>query len=303
MLGQSVYPGTVRSTLSIRIAWNRYRDLELESYALRVVGRGLFLAVMLMVGFLFVFTNVTDLLTGENEISIPTAVVSGDVDLGALVQGAFIRSRGATLTIVGLATLIVSAVLTSHALRRGTSAALLGRCARGLRINSMTTAYVGIGVPVLVLGTWLIALGTAIRRRAWSTLLGLDLDPVTVNIGKGLGIAASMLAILGFVLLTVRLTRGRLTRRAVIAGSGVAVVMVGCNFLLLYTYVGTLIRPQVSGGIALVLSVLLWVNIVVRTYLGAMCWVGSEPAEGASVPLTGSEGEQGSISTRQSNEG
>ena len=279
----------MQRTLGIRVTWTRYRDLELESYALRVVGRGLFLAVMLMVGFLFVFMNVTDLITGENEISIPTTAVSADVDLGALVQGAFIRSRGATLTIIGIGTLIVSAVMTSHALRRGTSIALLGRSERGLPINSMATAYVALGVPALVLGTWLIALGTAIRRRAWSTLLGLDLDAVTVNIGKGLGIAASVLVIFGSVLLTVRLIRGRLTRRAVIAGILIALVMVGCNFLLLYTYVGTLIRPQVSGGIALVLSVLLWVNIVVRTYLGAMCWVGSEPAAGTSISGAGSE--------------
>jgi len=262
--------------LGLRLAWSRYRELDLESSALRIVGRGLFLAVMLMVAFLFVFMRVTGVLTGENEIAIPTGVVSADVDLGALVQGAFLRSRGATLSIIGVGTLLVSAALTGHALRRGTSTALLGREVGRPGFRSAATAYVAIAVPVLVLLTWLIALGTAIRRRAWSSLLGVDLDPAVVNVSKGVGIAFAALMIFGAVLLAIRLTAGHLTKRAVIAGAVIATVMVACNFLLLYTYVGMLIRPQVSGGIALVLGVLLWVNIVVRTYLGAMCWAGCQ---------------------------
>ena len=50
--------------------------------------------------------------------------------------------------------------------------------------------------------------------------------------------------------------------------------MVAANFFLLYTYVGALINPAVSAGIVLVFTLLLWVNISVRAYLGALCWVG-----------------------------
>jgi hypothetical protein len=52
-------------------------------------------------------------------------------------------------------------------------------------------------------------------------------------------------------------------------------VVVGANFFLLYTYVGALINPAVSAGIVLVLTLLVWVNLVVRTYLGALCWAGT----------------------------
>ena len=50
----------------------RYRSLDMEYPALRVVGRGLFLAVILMVAFLYVFASVTDVISGTNEVQIPT---------------------------------------------------------------------------------------------------------------------------------------------------------------------------------------------------------------------------------------
>ena len=60
---------------------------------------------------------------------------------------------------------------------------------------------------------------------------------------------------------------------AVIASLVVAVVVVGTNYFLLYSYVGALINPAVSAGIVLIFTLLLWVNIVVRVYLAALCWV------------------------------
>ena len=86
------YSRGMRGTSGIRTTFARYRELDLEYAALRVVGRGLFLAVMLMVAFLYVFTRVTDLLAGTNEVLIPTIAVTSDVDLGALAQGAFSRT-------------------------------------------------------------------------------------------------------------------------------------------------------------------------------------------------------------------
>ena len=73
----------------------------------------------------------------------------------------------------------------------------------------------------------------------------------------------------------VRTTLGHLPRRSLAAAALVAVIVVAANFFLLYTYVGALINPDVSAGIVLVFTLLLWVNICVRAYLGALCWVGS----------------------------
>ena len=70
------YPRGMRGPSGIATTFARYRALDLEYAALRVVGRGLFLAVMLMVAFLYVFTRVTDLLAGTNEVLIPTITVT-----------------------------------------------------------------------------------------------------------------------------------------------------------------------------------------------------------------------------------
>lgn len=252
--------------------WRRYRTLHIEYAALRVVGRGLFLAMMLMVVFLFVFTKATSLVAGENEVLVPTVTVAPTVDLGELATGSFTRTSGAVVSLIGLATLIISALWTSYALRRGTTVALRGDKGEQAHWKSWRTIAIAVLLPVVILATWLLTLSTSLRRRAWSVIAGQELDPLLVNGGKVLAIVLGFLIIGGATLVTIRATTGQLRGRDVAAASVVGVVTVGFNFVLLYTYVGSLINPNVSGGIVLVFSLLLWVNIVVRVYLGALCW-------------------------------
>lgn len=259
---------------------SRYRGLDLEHAALRVVGRGLFLAVMLMVAFLFVFARVTDLIAGDNEVLIPTASVSASIDLGALAQGAFSRTSASVVSVIGIVTLIVSAIFTGHALREGSRRALLGDTASRVRLLSGRTIAVSLALGLVVFVTWLLTLATSIRRRAWSTLIGRDLDAAVVDAGKALAVLLSLSLIAVAVLLVVRLVLGRLPRGSSLAAAAVALIVVGANFFLLYTYVGALINPAVSAGIVLIFTLLLWVNICVRTYLAALCWVGSRDAQG-----------------------
>lgn len=263
-------PGWLTETVA------RYRTLDLEYAALRVVGRGLFLAVMLMVAFLYVFTRVTDLIAGTNEVLIPTITVDPDVDLGALARGAFSRTSASVVSIIGALTFIASALLTGHALRQGSRRALLGAQAAPVRLLSGRTITVSVVLAVGVFATWLLTLATSIRRSAWSTLLGRELDPAVVNAGKALAVLASLAIIAGGVLLIVRFVLGHVPRRVLLAAAIVGVIVVAANFFLLYTYVGALINPAVSAGIVLVFTLLLWVNISVRAYLAALCWAGSK---------------------------
>lgn len=263
-------PGWLTETVA------RYRTLDLEYAALRVVGRGLFLAVMLMVAFLYVFTRVTDLIAGTNEVLIPTITVDPDVDLGALARGAFSRTSASVVSIIGALTFIASALLTGHALRQGSRRALLGAQAAPVRLLSGRTITVSAVLAVGVFATWLLTLATSIRRSAWSTLLGRELDPAVVNAGKALAVLASLAIIAGGVLLIVRFVLGHVPRRVLLAAAIVGVIVVAANFFLLYTYVGALINPAVSAGIVLVFTLLLWVNISVRAYLAALCWAGSK---------------------------
>ena len=262
----------------------RYRSLDMEYPALRVVGRGLFLAVMLMVAFLYVFVRATDIIAGDNEVLIPTTSMGSDVDLGALARGAFTRTSAAVVSVVGALTLIVSAMLTAHAMRLGTRRALLGPDAERPALLSWRTAALALLLSCGVLATWLLTLATSIRRSAWAVLLGRDLSPASVDVGKALAVALSLLIIGGGALLWMRLVLHRIPRVGLAAAAIVAIVVVAANFFLLYTYIGALINPAVSGGIVLVLTLLLWVNLVVRVYLGSLCWVGSRiPSQQARV--------------------
>jgi uncharacterized BrkB/YihY/UPF0761 family membrane protein len=256
---------------------SRYRHFDLEYAALRVVGRGLFLAVMLMVAYLFVFTRVTDLIVGTNEVLIPTTVVNPDIDLGALAQGSFSRTSASVVSVIGVVTLIVSALFTAHALRQGSHRALMGDSATPVRLLSVRTIALALVLAIAIFATWLLTLTTSIRHRAWVSLLGGDVSTLAVDVGKGVAVFASLLIVWAGVLTVVRFTFDRVTRRAVVAAVIVAMIVVVANFFLLYTYVGALINPAVSAGIVLVFALLLWVNICVRTYLGALCWVGAPP--------------------------
>ena len=272
VLPSDLYPGAMSVKSEAVTTWRRYRTLHVEYAALRVVGRGLFLAMMLMVVFLFVFTKATSLVAGENEVLVPTVTVAPTVDLGELATGSFTRTSGAVVSLIGIATLIISALWTSYALRRGTTVALRGDKGEQAHWKSWRTIAIAVLLPVVILSTWLLTLATSLRRRAWSVIAGQELDPLLVNGGKVLAIVLGFLIIGGATLVTIRATTGHLRGRDVAAASVVGVVTVGFNFVLLYTYVGSLINPNVSGGIVLVFALLLWVNIVVRVYLGALCW-------------------------------
>jgi hypothetical protein len=264
----------MRATLTRTLA--RYRRLDIEYAALKVVGRGLFMIVMLMVVFLYIFTRVTDLIDGANEVLIPTVAVNPDVDLGALAQEAFSRTSASVVSVIGAFTLVISALFTAHALRQGTQRALLGDQATPTRLLSWRTTGIAVALAAAILTTWLLTLGTAIRHRAWTSLLGRETSTIVVDAGKVLAVAASLGLIAGVLLIVTRIVRGHVTRRSVVAAGLLAVVIVAMNFFLLYTYVGALINPAVSAGIVLVFTLLLWVNVCARAYLGALCWIGSD---------------------------
>lgn len=271
-----------------KATFHRYRGLDIEYAALKVVGRGIFLAVILMLVFLFFFDRATDLIAGQNEIVIPTTNVSSSVDLGALVRGAFDRTSASVVSALGVLALLVSAVMTAHALRGGTHKALGDDV--HTRLVDPRTLLVAVAVPLTVLACWILTLGTSLRTAAWSALLGAPLQPLAVNAGKvGLWLAQwALLTALAFA--SVWLVRRPRRPWATLPWCLIfGLVALGANAFLLYTYVGALLNPDASSGVVLVLTLLVWVNVVVRAYLICLCWL----AEGDEV-MTGkrTEGEQ-----------
>lgn len=257
-------------------AAHRYRQRTVAYYALRVVVRGLFLAVSAMLAFLFILARVTSLLPGANEISIPTARVPADTDLGAIISATLDQSTGAVLDVVGAATLAVSAYVTARALREGTAEVLAAGDAGRLKHKRrfVRDALAGIGLAVAALVGWTLALATAIRTRALSRLLGVDLARELVPVGKALLVLASVLALLAALWVVMRRVAPTAPGGDVLlAATLLAAFVVGANFVMLYSYVTALLNPHTAGGVVLVLTLLAWVNLVVRGYFYTMCWL------------------------------
>lgn len=270
-------------------AARRYRRRSLAYYALRVVVRGLFLAVSAMLAFLFVLSRVTSLLPGVNEIAIPTARVPADTDLGAIITTTLNQSTGAVLDVVGAVTLVVSSYVTARALREGTAEVMAGDDAAGPRHRRrfVGDAVAGLALAAVALIGWTLALATAIRTRALSRLFGVDLARELVPVGKALLVIASVAVLMAALWVVMRRAAASAPARDVLLAAGsLAAFVVGANFVMLYSYVAALLNPHTAGGVVLVLTLLAWVNLVVRGYFYAMCWLAEglpSPAGGAAV--------------------
>jgi hypothetical protein len=254
--------------------FTRYTDAGLEYYSLKVVGRGLFLIIMLMIAFLFVFTFVTDLIVGVNEVTVPTVDVDPGIDLGGLVSSAFSRVSGAVVSTSGVLVLIASALLTAHALRQGSHRALSRDDNSQIKLFQMRTLGGAAAISSLIMITWLMTLATAIRQKAWMEILTGDIPEWIVDAAKAIGIAGVMVIVAISIAFYIHsITDTRTTTKQFGVALLISGVLVGASFALLYTYVGALINPRVSTGVILVFSLLLWVNVVVRSYFFGLCWV------------------------------
>ena len=99
----------------VAIAFERYRTGTAHYDALVVLYRAIFLAVCVMLSLLYALELVTNVLPGANEVTIPFVELPAEQDLGATVQATVSHSRGAVLGIVGVATLLSSAMSTAKA--------------------------------------------------------------------------------------------------------------------------------------------------------------------------------------------
>lgn len=285
-------------------AVERYRGRQVEYSALIVVYRALFLAICVMLGVLFALEGVTHVMPGVNEVIIPTAQAPSDLDLGAAVEVALLRSRGAVLDVLGWLTFLLSATYTAKALREGSWKVLRPGEPRRFHTWRPRNLIAGLLLALVVLAGWLLALGTAIRTAAISELLNTPVPRPLVSIGKvGLVVLAEVLLTLAVFLPIRRVSRRYRAAPSLLASALFAAFVVAANFVLIYTYLGALYDPDTSGGVVLVLTILAWVNIVARALFYVECWIvetnppddhlaapGSDPAGGAvqraAVPST-----------------
>lgn len=255
-------------------AEERYRRRNVEYASLVVVYRALFLAICVMLGVLYVLAYLTSLMPGVNEITIPTIDVPTDFDLGAAVQDALLRSRSTLLDVLGMLTLILSATYTAKALRQGSEQVLRPEAGRRIRTLHPGNLVAGMGLALVILLGWLLALATAVRTSAIAELLDAHLARPLVGVGKGVLVLASVaLMTLAVFLPLRRIGRRYRTGELLVASAAFAAFTVGANFVLIYSYLGALIAPNTSSGVVLVLAILAWVNVVSRALFYVECWI------------------------------
>jgi len=255
-------------------AGERYWRNDVEYLSLKVVSRGLFLAVTVMLALLYVLSIITNLLPGTNEIAIPLTTLPAEQDLGAIVDQTFSKSSGAVLNVVGLLTLVVSATYTTKALRHGSERVLRPELSKQVRLLKPGNLLAGLGLALSVLLSWLLGMSTAVRTAAINELLGFHVSRLLVNVGKGLIVGLTItLIMLALFIAWRRMTAGASTRTVLAACAVLAGFIVGANFVLLYTFILALVDPNTSGGVVLVLTILAWVNVVARGFFYTACWV------------------------------
>lgn len=260
-----------------------YHQRTVEYFALRVILRGLFLAVAIMMAFVYVLGLATDVLPGVNEIAVPTTTVPAEVDVGQVVREIVNSTTGRFVSVLGTITLIISGFYTARALRQG-AVEIFGESGppRSRPVQWSRDAGLAALVALLVLFAWLFALATAIRTSAIIAILGTQVPRAAVNVGKWclLLISIALVAAVVYALLR-KAAPGRRTRDVLLASVLFGVFMTAANLFLLYAYVASIIDPHTSSGVVLVLTVLAWVNIVIRALFYAECWIVTprDPAE------------------------
>lgn len=270
-----------------------YRGELIEFLALRVITRGLFLTVAVMIGFLICLARLTVILPGMNEIVVPTASLPDTTDVGAIVGQLVAQSQGALFGVVGIVTLLVSAVMTANALRRGIAITLIGAPRRRVPYVSGLNLVLGLALALLILITWLLTLCTALRHAAYVALLADDIPRLATN---GFKVGCTVLQFLLIAGACYAMLRGTLPdgprRRMLAAAVTVGVVTVLANFFMLYANIAALIDPQTSSGIVMVLTLVTWVNVVVRALFLVQVWVvlGHHPHRRFGQRASGVEG-------------
>ena len=164
--------------------FENYQHHDVEALVLRVVNRGLLLAVSVMIVLLFVLGYVTRQLPGSNEIVLPLLSLPAEVDVGAIVADTVQRQRNALFDIAGLLTLAFSAVATARSLRYGLRRVVSSASTSRPGWLEPANLMVAAGCVALLLGTWLLTMATVVRTRAINTMVGAEVPRFVIDMAK-----------------------------------------------------------------------------------------------------------------------
>ena len=261
----------------------QFRQDKVEYLALVVTYRALFLSMVLMLALLYVLDVITSVLPGTNEIVIPIVSLPDSLDLGQIVATTFSDSSSALLDVFSVLTLVLSATYTAKALRQGSHNVLRPNDHRHIRTFDVRNLGVGVLLAAVTLTSWLLVMSTTVRRAAIQEMTGIG-DSTLVNMGKGLAIFAAWLLITLAIFAFVRIVDDLRTSRTILASAGVfAAFAVAANVGVIYAFIWALADPNTSGSVLFILTILTWVNVVVRGLFYLLCWISVSDQQPRSV--------------------
>src|SRR5690606_30711792 len=212
--------------------------------------------------------------------ALPGIVDTGDGGLVSLDSLQFSPGASIVTAVVGFLMLINAATSVMAALRTGIRA-MFGIVAPGENILVAKlrdlAGFLALALAVVLTAALGIAVGAA--GSAVAGLVGLADAPVTQVLLRVLGHLVALAVDLAVVVVLVRgLGGARPPRRDLLIGSLVVAVGAGVIRFLGTTIVGSVSDNPLLAPFAAIVTLLLWVNLVVRVLLMACAWTANPPA-------------------------
>ena len=212
--------------------------------------------------------------------ALPGIVDTGDGGLVSLDSLQFSPGASIVTAVVGFLVLLNAATSVMAALRTGIRA-MFGIVAPGENILVAKlrdlAGFLALALAVVLTAALGIAVGAA--GSVVAGLVGLADAPVTQVLLRVLGHLVALAVDLAVVVVLVRgLGGARPPRRDLLIGSLVVAVGAGVIRFLGTTIVGSVSDNPLLAPFAAIVTLLLWVNLVVRVLLMACAWTANPPA-------------------------
>ncbi len=259
----------------IASAAERYYQRSVGRQATVVTYAAYFLAFPLLVIYLMLIAMVFRASPKANEFVVRMLELPSSTDLGGIVTSTFDTSLDAFFGLIGAIGVVLAAGATASNFRSGTEMIFGITSPRRSLLRAPALDFsAGVWLALVILVSWVLALGSLIRRGVVTDVLGSQVPWIAVFAVRTGSLAISI-ALLAYVFdRSIRKLHTQVTGRNRVIGSlAAAVVVVASNYGFLVFLVWTLADPDGGGGFALAIALLMWVSIVVRAVMFVLCWI------------------------------
>lgn len=269
-------------------AAERYYHRSVGRQATVVTYAAYFLAFPLLVIYLMLIAMVFQASPKANEFVVRMLELPAETNLGDIVTTTFDTSLDAFFGLIGAIGVFLAAGATASNFRSANEMIFGITSPRRSILRAPALDFsAGIWLALVILASWVLALGSLTRRGIVTDVLGAQVPWHAVFAVRASSVGLS-LALLAYLFdRSIRRLHTQVTGRNRVLGSlAAAVVLVVSNYGFLIFLVWTLADPDGGGGFALAIALLMWVSIVVRAVMFVLCWIAVDiPDEGVEDDL------------------